>query len=226
MHRNLACVIDKSSRGAKLKRAFEELPVKAESSPKAPALVKAEEPKPAAKPQAQPKPDVKKEASKKPQKITEVTPSCPKGWRKGKAGNAEYRFGDDEGLASVEGNYVPLLACSNRKRKEELRFYRLEGWGGVYADLLGDPELLYTMRFSADVKPGVNVFPPEKVNVSGKEGVVVAYDDNGEIISVAHVPFKNDVYLIRLKGDGYNDRLTFRKDLLRTLQFPEEAKKE
>ena len=25
-HRNLACVIDKSSRGAKLKRAFEELP--------------------------------------------------------------------------------------------------------------------------------------------------------------------------------------------------------
>ena len=26
MHRNLACVIDKSSRGAKLKRAFEELP--------------------------------------------------------------------------------------------------------------------------------------------------------------------------------------------------------
>ena len=27
MHRNLACVIDKSSRGAKLKRAFEELPL-------------------------------------------------------------------------------------------------------------------------------------------------------------------------------------------------------
>ena len=26
MHRNLACVIDKSSRGAKLERAFEELP--------------------------------------------------------------------------------------------------------------------------------------------------------------------------------------------------------
>ena len=26
LHRNLACVIDKSSRGAKLKRAFEELP--------------------------------------------------------------------------------------------------------------------------------------------------------------------------------------------------------
>ena len=27
LHRNLACVIDKSSRGAKLKRAFEELPI-------------------------------------------------------------------------------------------------------------------------------------------------------------------------------------------------------
>ena len=27
LHRNLACVIDKSSRGAKLKRAFEELPM-------------------------------------------------------------------------------------------------------------------------------------------------------------------------------------------------------
>ena len=27
LHRNLACVIDKSSRGAKLERAFEELPV-------------------------------------------------------------------------------------------------------------------------------------------------------------------------------------------------------
>ena len=26
LHRNLACVIDKSSRGTKLKRAFEELP--------------------------------------------------------------------------------------------------------------------------------------------------------------------------------------------------------
>ena len=26
LHRNLACVIDKSSRGAKLERAFEELP--------------------------------------------------------------------------------------------------------------------------------------------------------------------------------------------------------
>ena len=29
LHRNLACVIDKSSRGAKLKRAFEELPKRA-----------------------------------------------------------------------------------------------------------------------------------------------------------------------------------------------------
>ena len=27
LHRNLACVIDKSSRGTKLKRAFEELPL-------------------------------------------------------------------------------------------------------------------------------------------------------------------------------------------------------
>ena len=32
LHRNLACVIDKSSRGAKLKRAFEELPQKARHS--------------------------------------------------------------------------------------------------------------------------------------------------------------------------------------------------
>ena len=32
MHRNLACVIDKSSRGAKLERAFEELPQKEENA--------------------------------------------------------------------------------------------------------------------------------------------------------------------------------------------------
>ena len=32
LHRNLACVIDKSSRGAKLKRAFEELPMTRNSS--------------------------------------------------------------------------------------------------------------------------------------------------------------------------------------------------
>lgn len=203
--------------------------VKTEPTPQAPALVKPEEPKTAYKPQPQvrPKAEVKREAQRKPQKITKVTPSCPKGWRKEKAGNAEYRFGVDEGLASVEGNYVPLLACSNRKRKEELRFYRLEGWGGVYADLLKDPNFLYTMRFTADVKPGVNVFPPEKVTVSGKEGLVVAYHDQGEIISIAHVPFKNDLYLIRLKGDGHNDQLTLRKDLLGTMRFPqEEAKKE
>ena len=33
LHRNLACVIDKSSRSAKLKRAFEELPMEALQNP-------------------------------------------------------------------------------------------------------------------------------------------------------------------------------------------------
>lgn len=145
-----------------------------------------------------------------------VTLKCSFGWRQTEAAKPAYRYGRAEFLPKAKGLYIPLLACRHwRKPNVRLEYTRLKGWGDAYKDLVGDREFIVSqLRAAAEsMEEWVDQRSARRVEVSTVIGAEYTFRTGPRNVTVYHMPYRGDLYIMRLESLSEPDHEALAKKL-------------